>query len=299
MLTEHPNADLETLAAFLDGRLSGEEKARVEERLLRDERYYEIFLETVHFREENEAAGGAVPVPFPGRRIWRIAVPLAAAALLAVAIGFLLVAGRRTSSGEWVAALDASAIVARDGWDDPGWSRLRSANITKGRYSSEELAFRLGVRAVDLRVALMARNEDASKRLAAVLEQLADAADLFPVALAYEDLSGRLVGAEPETLLAQAAEMERLLFASFEESSPEGRRLVLGAWSEAGRLAALSHDEKALGRVFREDPGLASIDGMAGEIEDLKTLREARGLGEEDFDEALGAFQKIVIALAD
>ena len=36
--------DLEDLAAYLDGRLSNELKARVEERLARDEDYYEIFL---------------------------------------------------------------------------------------------------------------------------------------------------------------------------------------------------------------------------------------------------------------
>ena len=60
MLSESQAADLEELAAFIDGRLSGERKARVEERLLRDEDYYEIYLETVQF--QGIPPSGGIPV---------------------------------------------------------------------------------------------------------------------------------------------------------------------------------------------------------------------------------------------
>ncbi|MCP4664372.1 MAG: hypothetical protein GY856_54005 [bacterium] len=296
-MTEPQSADLEELAAFIDGRLSGELKARVEERLLRDEGYYEIFLDTVRFRQEHDAASDAVPVPIRRRRTWRLAVPLAAAALLVILINFMDLGGR-ASTNEWVAQLDTATIVAQEGWDDPGWSRLRTANIPEGRYRPEELAFRLGVRAVDLRVALTAQDREQATRLAAMLEQLAEAADLFPVSSAYRDLRGQLESVEPGALVAQAAEIERWLSESFEDGPLEARRLALGAWSEAGRLAALSRDVGALVDVFREDPGIGSIDEIATEIATLEALLDRSDLGDEDFDAAVAAFKQIVIALA-
>lgn len=43
--------DLETLAAFIDGRLEGAERDAVVERLANDEDYYEVYAETLHFLE--------------------------------------------------------------------------------------------------------------------------------------------------------------------------------------------------------------------------------------------------------
>jgi hypothetical protein len=62
-------------------------------------------------------------------------------------------------------------------------------------------------------------------------------------------------------------EIEGIISEIFEDRSLEGRRLALGAWSEAGRLAALSHDAEALGHVLSEDPGIESVDEIATEIE--------------------------------
>lgn len=303
MLTEHQAIDLEKLAAFIDGRLSGEQKAQVEGRLLRDEDYYEIFLETVRFQQEQDAAGTAiqedaeVAAPVVWWRSWRLAVPLAAAALLVVVIN-LVFSGRSPSTSDWVAQLDPAAIVAREGWADPGWSRLRAANIVEGRYRPEEIAFRLGVRAVDLRVALVAGDRDAARTLATVLKQLAHAADLFPVSSAYGDLSRQIRSVEPDALVAQAAEIERSMFGSLEDRPLEARRLALGAWSEAGRLAARSHNASALARVVRDDPGFGSIDEIATEMETLETILERPEPGEEEFDDAVAAFQRIASNLA-
>ena len=80
MRTDTHAPDLEDLAAFVDGRLSGERKARVEKRLLRDEGYYEVFLETVRFQQEQGQEGDRVAavVPIARWRSWRVAAPLAA-----------------------------------------------------------------------------------------------------------------------------------------------------------------------------------------------------------------------------
>ncbi|MCP4549716.1 MAG: hypothetical protein GY835_24940, partial [bacterium] len=145
---------------------------------------------------------------------------------------------------------------------------------------------------------LTARDREEATRLAAMLEQLAEAADLFLVASAYRDLKGQLASVEPGALVARAAKIEGWLSESFEEEPLETRRLVLGAWSEAGRLAALSRDARALARVFRDNPGIGSIDEIATEIATLETLLERPEPGEEDFDKAAAAFQGIVIALA-
>ncbi len=286
-------ADLEQLAAFIDGRLSGEQKAKVEERLLRDEDYYEVFLETVRFQEEQKAAGEGGGGRVVWWRSWRVAVPLVAVVLLVVVVG-LLVPGERPLPGDRLALLDPSAIVAREGWDQPGWTVLRSGNIAEGRYRPEEIAFRLGVRAVDLRVALAADDRQAAERLVSVLEQLAGSSDLLLVSAAYGELGNQFESVEPEALVTQVAKIERSMFESFEEGAPEARRLALGAWSEAGRLAAFSRDAGALARVVREDPG---IDEVATEIETLELILEGSEPGEDAFEEAEVAFRGIAKSL--
>lgn len=58
MLT--PN-DLETLAAFVEGRLEGAERDAVVARLAEDEDYYEVYTETLHFLEEEAADASPAP----------------------------------------------------------------------------------------------------------------------------------------------------------------------------------------------------------------------------------------------
>ncbi len=297
MLTEQQAADLEQLAAFIDGRLSGEQKARVEERLLRDEDYYEVFLETVRFQEEQEAAGEGVVGRVVWWRSWRVAVPLVAAAALVVVVVGLMMPGEQPLPGDRVALLDPSAIVAREGWDYPGWRRFRSDSIPEG-LRPEELAFRLGIRAVDLRVALAAGDLEAARGHVAQLEELAEKSSLFSVAVAYRNLGKQLGTLDPEGFAAEVVRIERRMFGIFEEETLEANRLVLGAWSEAGRLAAFSHDASALARVVRDDPGIDPVDEIATEMETLETILERPEPGVEDFDDAVAAFQEIVTALA-
>ena len=88
---------LEDIAAFLDGKLSLEERERVTEHLARCEICYEVFAGAVHFQEDSAAedTGGRGVLPFPlggkedqaPRRIPRW-LPLAASVLLAAGLGF-------------------------------------------------------------------------------------------------------------------------------------------------------------------------------------------------------------------
>lgn len=286
-------ADLEELAAFVDGRLSGDRKARVEERLLRDEDYYEVFLETVRFQQEDGRREGrergAAPVPISRWRSWRVAAPLAAAAVLAVAVGVLW--PFRGLAGY----LDAAAVVAHKDWDDPGWRRPRSGDACSA-CSPEEIALRLGAQTINLRVALKAGDRPAAQRAAGQSAALADAADIFTGL--YEELGERLEVEELEALLEPAREAEELLAVSFGKGSPEARRFALGRWAEAGRLAALSEDARALRRIVRRDPGARSEAAIAPQVESLEDLVGRRDLGDEDFAAAGKAFWKILYDLA-
>src|SRR5688500_15235651 len=91
---------LEDIAAFLDGTLSPEERARITEHLARCESCYEIFAGAVHFHEEegdssaaDTGGRGVLPFPLKGeedrapRRISRW-LPLAASVVLVVGLGF-------------------------------------------------------------------------------------------------------------------------------------------------------------------------------------------------------------------
>jgi predicted anti-sigma-YlaC factor YlaD len=85
----------EELAAFLDGMLSESERARVVAHLADCESCYEIFAGVVHFQQDSaslEQEGTVVPFPSKkdgeGARSGRWWIPAAAAAVLAVGVGF-------------------------------------------------------------------------------------------------------------------------------------------------------------------------------------------------------------------
>ncbi len=293
-MSESHAPDLEDLAAFVDGRLSGERKERVEERLLRDEDYYEVFLATVGFREEQdreqqgreEERGPAAPVAISRWRSWHVAAPLAAAAVLAIAVGVL------RPAGDLAAALDAPAIVARETWADTGWSVTRSGGPGPSGLEPEELAFRLGARTIDLRVALAGDDRQAAERFAAQAAGWSGDPDqfhLFHLVPGYQHLGERIADGETEALLDLARQAEELLAESLEGA--EAQRFALGRWAEAGRLAALSGDAGALDQVLRRDPGSRRVAAIGSQVERLEEPDLEPAVAEE-------AFRGILRALA-
>lgn len=294
---ERDAPDLEDLAAYLDGRLSDERRAQVEERLLRDEGFYSVFLESARFQQEQleESGGGEVVAPAAWWRSWRVIAPMAVAASLVIAVSlWRLNQGPNTS----VADLNASKIVDQEGWAEPGWTVLRSSNITQGRYQPKELAFRIGLRTVDLQVALAAGRRDAARMLTAMLEQLTDAADLFGASATYRDLLDRIESADFEALARQAAEIEKLIAEGYEADPEEDRGFALGTWTEIGRLAALAGDAKVLADIFRDRRQAQSIDDIAKHLDELEAIVDQSDPDEEDFEAAAVAFSKIVRKLA-
>ncbi len=294
--------DLEDLAAYLDGRLSKERRALVEERLANDEDYYEIFLENVRFLEEEQSrqrrSGGEVVAPAVWWRSRRVAGPAAAAAVLVAAIGLpRLLPG--PPIGDLVTRLNAQAIVdSDDDWYSPGWDNLRGGSgpepVTLDPKQRQEIAFRIGSHTVHLAVALKAGNGEDAAHLAAKLVDFLIRGDdpLFFLSAEAADLRAQIVAGDLPGATARAARLETRLEEMLKEE--EGRRYALGRWNEAGRLAALTGNAEVLADVRgrRVARGIEEIEPF---LEDLEAALDPTP---PDFVAAQKAFSEIARALA-
>ncbi len=292
--------DLEDLAAYLDGRLSAEHKARVEERLARDEDYYEVFLESARFQEEQAAAGDDAEVVAPAAwwRSWATIVPAAIAAALLAAVGLpRLVLG--PSTDVLAERLDPASVTGIKNWYLPGWKTNRgdsdptSAEVDPRR--QRELAFRLGSHTIHLRIALAAEDRSAAKRAARQIERRTEEHDvLISYSATYEAFRNSLEDEEIEALRLQARELETTLAKSIADVQGADR-YALGQWNEVGRLAALAGDDKVLAGVWRRRWAATRI---AGNKPHLETLGNALDQPDPDFEAAAQAFSDIARALA-
>lgn len=235
-----PNA--EEMAAFADGGLGGEKRARVVEHLADCERCYAVFSGILDFQEQEElaaAGGGAGPLPFP-RRVRGL--PLwAAAATVVLALGtawWLWSLGGLPTSGELVAALETPPAVLAD--------RLLQGPVYRGPVyrdrGERELEwsrrdFLLGVYLVDLRVALEAGDPGAAGEILRRIDTTLEGG-LFldePLELYRQARDELESGLPPAELLEPAAAWE----ATLGELGLEVH-LALGKWAETARLAAAS-----------------------------------------------------------
>lgn len=277
----HKSPDLEDLAAYIDGRLSAERRAAVEERLVRDEDFYEIFQQTASSQDEED--GGQTPggEVLAWRRRPAFLALATAAVLFAAAVGFLIL---RFGPGQDVASvLDAAAIAALDRpWSEPGWSSIRSPRGDLRELSTEELAYRLGVRLVDLRIALAVEDRPRIDRLTEDLEKISAAAGRRSIAAGFANLRKAVENGELAGAPARLAVLEERLAEGFDVFPGAAARLRLGRWTETVRLAALTGDSDTVRRLRREAPEvaelaplLAAIDAVLAEPEPSKAKLEA------------------------
>jgi len=273
-----PPIDPEELAAFIDGRLDGERRRLMIERLAEDEEAYDLYDEVVRVRAEQadsegaetaeaEARAEATPersgtgrdrsgdsarvVRFPGRALgwpglgW---VAAAAALVAAVLAGWLLIRPRGpVPSTELLARYDPENLgpgAAAAALEVLG-PTLRGEGLTP-----EERAayFQLGVRAFDLALAAEAEDrERAQKWLQEIDRLLSEGVDFaFVHQDAYREIDRRLAEAtslsslRPEIAAAEV-ELEDDL------DLPDEPYLAFGRWVEAMRVAAATGDRRFLG----------------------------------------------------
>ena len=258
--------DLEDLAAFADGRLSGAEREQAVKHLADCERCYDIFGDVVHLQEEQaqsqavddpESDQLATVVEHPSARRWlwpSIGALSAAAVVLLVATPLLR---------------DHVLAPPPQGWDEHSWSELRSGD---GGRRQAEAAFRLGVRSVDFALALEAGRGEHAEYLTHRLESLLKSFEFSEAQISFYQAIRKDLEAEvpPGDLLAAAVAAEGLLQKFVEP--PQLYRF--GQWLEEARAAALKGDRK-----FYKS---ARTRRVLGEVEDTELPRDAA----EEFERA-------------
>ena len=301
-LMEHP--ELEDLAAYIDGMLPPDERARVAEHLDSCPQCYEVFAETVRLQAEEPAAvdppSGVTPAPLPFRdterrlpppprpRGWSGAMrPLAslAAAALVGMVGFGLyrafVAAPEISTPALAESLGGNLPNLAKLVEDP--NVMRGGNQQPGPFPAQ--SFLLGALDVDLYLSLQ-QNEHKStselcRRIASLLKQLAldeDAKDFWDCRKSPDTAP-----LPPDV----RDRMDKALALLDEVVSPF--YLDLGRFTEAGRIAALERrqeffESRSNRRVL--ELLLTNPDRLAGEDDeeivlepDVKThLQEVQSL---------------------
>ncbi len=281
--------DLETIAAFLDGALDDRERERVIRTLGESPDAYDLFVEALGHRqalEEAEAEGnsparhaddalelgpsgesdgpklvvvsgdgdtGSSDAQAPVLTRLPTWVPVAIAAGLALLVSYTVL---REAPVLDAGSLAPNAVASLpESWDVQAWTVVRGAGTS--RLDEDDLAFRMGVRSIDLDVALVSDRSEAAAYLAAELETLAGQAQRGqPLVLQY-----RAVAQAARSDVVEAARMA---------SDAQGQlttfltpdRVRLGRWVGLVRIAALGNDTDLLARLG--DAGL--------ELEDASTL---------------------------
>jgi hypothetical protein len=300
------NLDLELIAAFIDGRLSGEERARAVKMLADSDEALEVFASTL--RQQQDASDvKVVPIATARRwRQWKVMVPIAAAAVLAILPTLVSRGSQAALATEYAMDLTqdphfASGLHAD--WDQRGWAVTRGSGSTSelpgarqvGSALESKLAFRLGVRLVDLQVALRLGDTALASRLTSeVLETLNAVAYADPVAARYAELKSRLATDAVTRSIERASDAERELRGLLDAPS-----FAFGEWVRAADLAAQTHDAA----FFRSKYGTrfvqAKIPGGGLAAEDTEALRSidgrtTQGLTDQELDEMHKVLQTVI-----
>jgi hypothetical protein len=304
-MAEPEEVDLELISAFIDGRLSRDDRQRALRMLAESESAFEVYSDALRARAD--LSGGDV-VPISGvlnRRIsvpWRTIGSVAAAAAVLIAV-FPVVQAQRdravidATSAELVQPLMRSPNVRTllgNTSDERGWSVTRGGST---RLVDSTIAFRLGVRTVDLRIALAQSDTlRADQMTREILESLdaVDASDL--VKAEYSALGAALTRGEPPDQLAAGAtraeeELDGLLRSFWFD---------FGRWVGTGESAARARSD-AFFADKRTTRFLESAAERGGELSEsdaavLLQIRALAGQGVtgEEFDTIRQHFRTLI-----
>ncbi|HTE46188.1 MAG TPA: hypothetical protein VK636_13135 [Gemmatimonadaceae bacterium] len=311
------NADLELIAALLDGRLSGEEKVRAMKLLADSDDARELFASSLRTVQDVGVGGSTpdvkqdvkvVPIGAARRRSqWKVFVPLAAAAVLTIVVVPKLVnRGSQTDSANAYATMLTQnprfAGELHTGWEQR-WAVTRGGEPTSqapgtqaaGSPAESRLAFRLGVRSVDLQVALSRGDTALAQRVTnEILETLKGVAFSELVGARYTELQQKISTDARAQLIERASgdegELRNLLGSSL--VAP----FAFGEWTGAAELAAETHDAS----FFESNHGASSIKSTGGlSSEDVEALgaietRVKQRLTDSSLDEVKDVLQSVI-----
>ena len=300
------NVDLELIAALIDGRLSGEERARAVKLLADSDDALEIFASSLR-REQETPDVKVVPITTARRwRQWKLMVPIAAAAVLAILPTLVSRGPQAVLASEYAVALTQDPHFAsglRSDWDQRPWTVTRGAETSRGTTGTRpvgspaesKLAFRLGVRSLDLQVALRRGDTALARRLTnEVLGNLNAVEYAESAAARYTQLKSRLATEPLTRSIERASEAEGELRELLRSPS-----FAYGQWVGAAELAAQTHD----GAFFQSSRGTRFVRSTIPEgglaAEDADALRSidsltTQGLSDQALDEIDGVLQKII-----
>ena len=251
---------------MLDGKLTAREKARLTEHLAECESCYETFSGAARILDDSrgeQLQPAATPRPFERSRearalrprVWWAAAALAAVLAVTVGLVVFLQGGRGAGpSTEQLASLVGPVAPQQVPWG----KRMRGFTSTEqqSELPPEHEEFLLGVRFLDLRLALASGERDDAAYALTRLLQLLDRMDLPPpeARAAYGEIRKQVPQAPPPTLLAAAAAAEKK---AMDELIEDPRLVELGRWTEACRLVAGQNGRTDL---FRQPATLRVLD---------------------------------------
>jgi hypothetical protein len=296
--------DLEFISAFIDGRLSGDDRQRALRILAESESAFEVYSDALRARAD---LSDSAVVPIAGvrsRRIgipWRTVGPVAAAAAVLIAV-FPVVQARRdravidATSAELVRPIMGSVAgrtLLGSASDERGWSVTRGGGT---RLVDSTVAFRLGVRAVDLQIAVAQRDTLRADRMAReILESLNSVELSDAVKAEYTALvAGLARGDESDQLIAAASRAEEGL-----DDLLQSFWFDFGRWVGMGESAARARSEEFFAdkRTTRFLESAAERGGELSESDAAVLLQigvlAGQGVTGEEFDkerEALRSF---------
>ncbi len=307
---------LEDLAAFLDGRLSGSERARIVAHLADCPSCYEVFAEAARFQieeeeeeeedvdppdtraapREAEVAAPARVIPFPVKKI----LPWAAAAIAAMlAVGVAIPLYRQYNTmPELTSAKLVSESVARKVAGDPFWGESVVRGVSSGGFASIPHEILLGAHAVELGLSLARNDAESVNDLAAINGHIHEIGFLPDQEKTYKDIQAQIAGKKtpPKDFVRQAEELEASLPAT------DFPYFAFGKWTEAGRLSAVAEspdffrdpDNRKFLRVFLHQEGENLDPGVKKALEKIHETLGDSDLSPLDYRNLNGLFESIL-----
>jgi hypothetical protein len=296
-------ADLELIAALIDGRLSDADRARAMTLLAESDEALDVWASAQRGTGTQASDAKVLPISSSPRwRRWQVVIPIAAAAVLA----FVLVPRMGLNRSDIALGDDYAKELARDpnfaaglsaGWENREWSvsrgaaPVRGSAVRPGSAIDPKLAFRLGVRSVDVQVANRAGDTAAARRVTEeVLETLKVVAFSDAVGESFRQLESTLARDPRDLSIQRTSDAERQLREFL--GSP---MFDFGQWVGAAELAARTHDvpffSSRRAAMFTGTHGLSS--------EDIQALRQIEdhvqhGLTDQSFGEVHQLLQSIM-----